>query len=163
MRISPFPLSRRSVACWNTEHNLDQRSWGTLRKLYFYFRSHWMGYDRGDSYPFHLVQNRMENYLHDHIPINVKANRNIVFSVYIYLYIKYKMFRGQSSKRGFIIFNILLWKLNLVKVDSNHIIFADITSREKRTQFHPSTNLDCIKRTKLQTIQTPSQRTFRIN
>ena len=24
----------------------------TLRKLYFHFLSHWMGYDRGDSFPF---------------------------------------------------------------------------------------------------------------
>ena len=47
-----------------------------------------MGYDRGDSFPFnlnqidfHLVQNRKENCLHDHIPLNVEGNRNIVFSV----------------------------------------------------------------------------------
>ena len=34
---------------------------------------------------FHLVQNRKENYHHDHIPFNVKGNRNIVFSVRIWL------------------------------------------------------------------------------
>ena len=30
---------------------------------------------------FHLVQNRMENYHHDHIPFNVKGNEILVFSV----------------------------------------------------------------------------------
>ena len=30
---------------------------------------------------FHLVQNQMENYPHDHIPFNVKGIGNIVFSV----------------------------------------------------------------------------------
>ena len=29
----------------------------TLRKLYFYFLSHWMGYDRGDSFPFDFEPN----------------------------------------------------------------------------------------------------------
>ena len=32
---------------------------------------------------FCLVQNRKENRHHDHIPFNVKGNRNIVFSVYL--------------------------------------------------------------------------------
>ena len=32
---------------------------------------------------FHLVQNRKENCHHDHIPFNVKGNRNIVFRVYL--------------------------------------------------------------------------------
>ena len=49
-----------------------------------------MGYDRGDSFPFnflnqidfHLVQNRKENCNHDHIPLNLKGNGNIVFSVH---------------------------------------------------------------------------------
>ena len=49
-----------------------------------------MGYDRGDSVSFdflnqmefHLVQNRKQNCHHDHIPFNVKGNRNIVFSVW---------------------------------------------------------------------------------
>ena len=40
-----------------------------------------MGYDHGDSFIFDLVQNRKENCHHDHIPFNVKGNRNIVFSV----------------------------------------------------------------------------------
>ena len=47
-----------------------------------------MGYDRGDTFlsisnqmEFHLVQNRMENCHHDHIPFNLKGNGNIVFSV----------------------------------------------------------------------------------
>ena len=31
---------------------------------------------------FHLVQNRKENCHHDHIPFNVKGNRNKVFSVH---------------------------------------------------------------------------------
>ena len=35
---------------------------------------------------FHLVQNRKENCHHDHIPFNLKGNRNIVFSVYTQLY-----------------------------------------------------------------------------
>ena len=50
-----------------------------------------MGYDRGDSFPFdfldqmefHLVQNRKEICHHDHIPFNVKGNRNVVLSVYV--------------------------------------------------------------------------------
>ena len=51
-----------------------------------------MGYDRGltvfhfdflNQMEFHLVQNRKENCHHDHIPINVKGNGNIVFSVYM--------------------------------------------------------------------------------
>ena len=33
---------------------------------------------------FHLVQNRKENGHHDHIPINLKGNANVVFSVCIY-------------------------------------------------------------------------------
>ena len=32
---------------------------------------------------FHLVQNHKENCHHDHIPLNVKGNRNIVFSVWL--------------------------------------------------------------------------------
>ena len=47
-----------------------------LRKLYFQFLSHWMGYDR-----------HHENCHHDHIPFNLKGNGNIVFSVYICIYI----------------------------------------------------------------------------
>ena len=31
---------------------------------------------------FHLVQNRKENCHHNHIPFNVKGNRNIVLSMY---------------------------------------------------------------------------------
>ena len=61
----------------------------TLRKLYFRFLSHWMGCDRGDSFPFdflnqikfHLVQNRNQSCHHDHIPFNVKGIGSIVFSV----------------------------------------------------------------------------------
>ena len=61
-----------------------------LIKLYIHFLSHWMEYDRGDSFPFnflnqmefHLVQNRKENCHHDHIPFNVKGNGYIVLSVY---------------------------------------------------------------------------------
>ena len=63
-------------------------SWGTLRKLEFHFLSNWMGYDRGDSFPFnlnqmdfHLVQNQKEKCHHDHIPFNLKGNRMWVFSV----------------------------------------------------------------------------------
>ena len=32
---------------------------------------------------FHLVQNRKENYHHDHIPFNLKGNRILVFSVWL--------------------------------------------------------------------------------
>ena len=59
-----------------------------LRKLYFYFLSRWMGYDRGDSFPFDFEpngipfgSNRKQNCHHDHIPFSVKGNRNIVLSV----------------------------------------------------------------------------------
>ena len=49
-----------------------------------------MGYDRGDSFLFNFEpngipfgsENRKENCHHDHIPLNVKGNGNIVFSVY---------------------------------------------------------------------------------
>ena len=70
-----------------------------LRKIEFHFTSKWMGYDRGDGFPFdfepktktiwnpfdfepkefHLVQNRKENRHHNHIPFNL--NENLVFSV----------------------------------------------------------------------------------
>ena len=60
---------------------------GKLRKLYFYFLSNWMGYDRSDSFSlqeeFYLVQHRKENCYHDYIPFNLKGNRSIVFSVYV--------------------------------------------------------------------------------
>ena len=45
-----------------------------------------MGYDRGDSCPFDFEpngipfgSNREENCHHDHIPINMKGNGNIVY------------------------------------------------------------------------------------
>ena len=57
----------------------------TLTKLYFQFLSDRLGYDRGDSFPsdfeLNLVQNRKENCHHDHIPLNLEGNGNIVFSV----------------------------------------------------------------------------------
>ena len=48
-----------------------------------------MGYGRGDCFPFDFEpngtpfgsENRMENCHPDHIPFNVKGNRDIVFSV----------------------------------------------------------------------------------
>ena len=65
----------------------------TLRKLYLHFLSNGMGYDRGDSFPFDFWKifsrfflNWKENCHHDHIPFTVKANGNIVFSVYLGLY-----------------------------------------------------------------------------
>ena len=50
-----------------------------------------MGYDRGDSFPFDFEphghpfgsENQKENCHHDHIPINIKGNGSIVFSVYV--------------------------------------------------------------------------------
>ena len=61
-----------------------------LRKLVFYFLSHWMGYgyDRGDSFPFDFKpngipfgsENRKENCHHDHIPFNLKGNGMLIFS-----------------------------------------------------------------------------------
>ena len=57
-----------------------------LRKLYFQFLSHWIGYDHGHSFlsimnqmELHLL--RQENCQHNHIPLNVKGIGNIVFSV----------------------------------------------------------------------------------
>ena len=47
-----------------------------------------MGYDRGDSFPFVFEPNeitfqiRKENCHHDHIPFNLLAKGNIVFSAY---------------------------------------------------------------------------------
>ena len=51
-----------------------------------------MGYDRGDSFPFDFepsripfgLENRKENYHHDHITFNVKGIGCIVFSVYVF-------------------------------------------------------------------------------
>ena len=47
----------------------------------------WMGYDRGDSFPFDFEPNGIPfgskskvNCHHDHIPFTVKWNGNIVFS-----------------------------------------------------------------------------------
>ena len=46
-------------------HNTDRRyslsnsSTPTLRKLYLYFLSHWMGYDFGDSFHFNFELNRI--------------------------------------------------------------------------------------------------------
>ena len=94
-------------------------SLSTLKKLYFHFLSHWIGYDRGDSFPYTLdgiwswwqfffrfsepngipfgSENRKEICHHDHIPFNVKGNGNIVFSVWrlqgiIYLLYIYNIF-----------------------------------------------------------------------
>ena len=60
-----------------------------LRKLYFLFLSLWMGYDRGDNFPYDFKpngipfgsENRKENCHHDHIPFNVKGNGNSFLSV----------------------------------------------------------------------------------
>ena len=41
----------------------------TLRKLVFYFLSYWMGYDRGDSFPFDFEPNR--------IPFGSKSKRKL--------------------------------------------------------------------------------------
>ena len=47
-----------------------------------------MGYDRGDSFPFDFEPNEIPfgskskgKCYHDHIPLNVEGNGNIVFSV----------------------------------------------------------------------------------
>ena len=53
-----------------------------LRKLVFHFFSNWMGYDCRESFPFNFKpngnpfgsENRKENCLHDHIPLNLKGN-----------------------------------------------------------------------------------------
>jgi len=61
-------------------------SMNSLTKLCFHFLSHWMGYDHGDSFPFDFEPNGIpfgskENCYHDHVPLNVKGNVNIVFPV----------------------------------------------------------------------------------
>ena len=83
---------RRSISrgCQILE-NFPNSENASLRKLEFHFLSNWMGYDRGESFPFdflnqiefHLVQNWKKNRHHDHIPFNVKGNRILVFSVYL--------------------------------------------------------------------------------
>ena len=62
------------------------------------FLSHWLGYDRGDSFPFDLKPNgilfglnRNENCHHHHIPFNVKIIGNIVFSVWTFQLKKWKL------------------------------------------------------------------------
>ena len=80
------------------------REAGALRKrcFHFHFLSNWMGYDRGDSFLFKFngiwswwqflslfwtklssiwFKIERKTCLHDHIPFNLKGNRNIVFSV----------------------------------------------------------------------------------
>ena len=74
-------VSHRSVAI--------NQSFSPLRKLNFHFLSHWMGYDRGDSFPFNFepngipfgTENRKENCHPNYIPFKVKGNANLVFSV----------------------------------------------------------------------------------
>ena len=54
-----------------------------LRKLYFHFLSHWMGYDRGDSFSFDFKpngipfgsENRKENCHHASLPENCEPDR----------------------------------------------------------------------------------------
>ena len=57
----------------------------TLRKLYFPFLPHWMGYDRGDSFPFNFEPKGIpfgsKSKENGSYPFNVKGNANIVFSV----------------------------------------------------------------------------------
>ena len=82
--LASFACAEAPTPGWTLFHQLL-----LTRKLYFIFLSHSMGYDRGDSFPFdflnqmefYLVQNRKENCLHDHIPLHLKGNGNIVFPV----------------------------------------------------------------------------------
>ena len=60
-----------------------------LTKLDFPFLSHWMGYDRGDSFPFDFEPNRKKNCHHNHIPFNLEGNRNLLFSMYSVNWEKY--------------------------------------------------------------------------
>ena len=60
----------------------------SLRKLYFVsFHIEWDMIEVTvflsilNQIEYHLVQNRKENCYHDHIPLNVKGNVNVVFSV----------------------------------------------------------------------------------
>ena len=58
----------------------DGQSWISIQN--------WLGYDRDDSFPFDYKpdgipfgsKNRKENSHHDHIPINLKGNGNLVLS-----------------------------------------------------------------------------------
>ena len=82
--MQPYTCSRCIAA---SAHAVSLQT-DTLRKLCFHFLSHWMGYDRGESFlsilnqmKFHLVQNRKENCHHDYIPFNVKV-KYIFFSVH---------------------------------------------------------------------------------
>ena len=73
------------------EGTFDTQS--TLRKLYFYFLSHWMRYDRSDSFPFdfepngipfgHVLWSYIYNGIQNGIPFGfkLKGNRIRVFSV----------------------------------------------------------------------------------
>ena len=73
-----------SINLHNYIHTLES----SLRKLYFYFLSNWMGYEFESNFgsilnrmEIHLDQNRKGNCHHDYIPFNLKAIGNIVFSV----------------------------------------------------------------------------------
>ena len=65
----------------------------TLRILWQFSFRFWT-----NQMEFYLVQNRKENYHHNHIPFNLKGNGNIVFSV------RYKLsdvsYRSWRSKKG---------------------------------------------------------------
>ena len=108
-------------------HTLIENDTHALRKLVFHFLSYWMGYGRGDSFPFdlnqmefHLVQNRKESCHRDHIPFNVKGNGIGVFSVFMMprdtsLSDTEKSFQNLiKSNRNQIVFTIfrLIWSTN---------------------------------------------------
>ena len=93
-------LNSRHILRLNCGQTARIYSIGTLRKLYFHFLSHWMGYDRGTVFlsilnqmEIYLVQNWKENCPHDHIPCNLKGNKITVFSVYQ----AYKRSRGRGD------------------------------------------------------------------
>ena len=79
----------RPPVTWNAKKSTLAVRKAALRKLYFQYLSHWLGYDRGDGFPldfepngFTFDSNRNENYHHDYIPFNVKRIGSIVFSVW---------------------------------------------------------------------------------
>ena len=53
--------TKRTAICFTDHSQLSSRLLSqiptALRKLYFQFLSHWMGYDRGDSFPFDFKPN----------------------------------------------------------------------------------------------------------
>ena len=73
---------------WENSHSISfQIEWETIVVTVFLLilnqmKFHLVSVSDLNQMEFNLVQNRKENCHHEHIPFNLKGNRNVVFSVY---------------------------------------------------------------------------------